>query len=249
MLKFFRKIRYNLMENPTSAKASAGTKTGKYLKYAIGEIILVVIGILIALQINNWNEKRKLQNTTKSVYSIIKTDLITDIENIDKVLNNSVRRDSILKRIINNDMTKEDYQNCEFCSFILLGYPDLTLNSRGVKLLEDNSAVFNSHLDSLSIDIIDFYGYFNTVISVAYEELEIDYYDNYSYFKNNKVWFKDYINLAKNDELLTYVLTSDDYMNRANSFYLLYFKNYLGHLRDYMENAQVLIEKINKKIE
>jgi hypothetical protein len=34
-------------------------KTGKYLKYAIGEIILVVIGILIALQINNWNELRK----------------------------------------------------------------------------------------------------------------------------------------------------------------------------------------------
>ena len=50
MIKFFRKIRYNLMETG---------KTGKYFKYAIGEIILVVIGILIALQINNWNEKRK----------------------------------------------------------------------------------------------------------------------------------------------------------------------------------------------
>ena len=60
MIKFFRKIRYDLMEkNPTSANASAGAKTGKYLKYAIGEIVLVVIGILIALQINNWNEKRK----------------------------------------------------------------------------------------------------------------------------------------------------------------------------------------------
>ncbi len=50
MIGFFRKIRQNLlMEN----------KTGKYLKYAIGEIILVVIGILIALQINNWNENQK----------------------------------------------------------------------------------------------------------------------------------------------------------------------------------------------
>ena len=61
MIKFFRKIRYDLMgENPTSANASAGAKTGKYFKYAIGEIILVVIGILIALQINNWNEGKKL---------------------------------------------------------------------------------------------------------------------------------------------------------------------------------------------
>ncbi|RIA09057.1 hypothetical protein OE09_0885 [Flavobacteriaceae bacterium MAR_2010_72] len=49
MIKFFRKIRYNLMETG---------KTGKYLKYAIGEIILVVIGILIALSINNWNQDR-----------------------------------------------------------------------------------------------------------------------------------------------------------------------------------------------
>ena len=50
MIKFFRKIRQNLlMEN----------KTGKYFKYAIGEIVLVVIGILLALSINNWNEDRK----------------------------------------------------------------------------------------------------------------------------------------------------------------------------------------------
>ena len=50
MIKFFRTIRQTLiMEN----------KTSKYLKYAIGEIILVVIGILIALQINNWNEAKK----------------------------------------------------------------------------------------------------------------------------------------------------------------------------------------------
>ena len=51
MIKFFRKIRQNLL--------SEG-KTGKYLKYAIGEIILVVIGILIALQLNNLNDSHKI---------------------------------------------------------------------------------------------------------------------------------------------------------------------------------------------
>ncbi len=50
MLKFFRKIRQKLIEEDNIRK---------YLLYAIGEIILVVIGILIALQVNNWNEKRK----------------------------------------------------------------------------------------------------------------------------------------------------------------------------------------------
>jgi len=57
MIKFFRKIRYNLMEPG---------KTGKYLKYAIGDIILVVVGIFIALRINNWNEQKK-ENDTASL--------------------------------------------------------------------------------------------------------------------------------------------------------------------------------------
>ncbi len=53
MINFFRQIRQNLLNEG---------KTSRYLKYAIGEIILVVIGILIALQINNWNEQRKKSN-------------------------------------------------------------------------------------------------------------------------------------------------------------------------------------------
>lgn len=58
MIKFFRKIRQkNLTEN----------KFGKYLTYAVGEIILVVIGILIALSINNWNENRKNSIEEKAI--------------------------------------------------------------------------------------------------------------------------------------------------------------------------------------
>ena len=60
MIKFFRKIRYTLMEQ---------NKTRKYFKYAMGEILLVVLGILIALQINNWNENRK-KEILKSEYII-----------------------------------------------------------------------------------------------------------------------------------------------------------------------------------
>ena len=52
MLKFFRNIRRNFIETG---------KTSKYLKYAIGEIVLVMIGILLALQVNNWNQARQLQ--------------------------------------------------------------------------------------------------------------------------------------------------------------------------------------------
>ena len=73
MIKFFRKIRQNLL--------SEG-KTGKYFKYAIGEIILVVIGILIALQINNWNEKRKIQSNQENYLTLLKTEAENNLKEI-----------------------------------------------------------------------------------------------------------------------------------------------------------------------
>ena len=66
MIKFFRKIRQKLLSE---------NKFSKYLLYAIGEIVLVVIGILIALQINNWNENRKQQNKLQQNYHEILADL------------------------------------------------------------------------------------------------------------------------------------------------------------------------------
>ena len=73
MIKFFRKIRQKLLsENNFS----------KYLIYAVGEILLVVIGILIALQINNWNNLKLERQTEIKILNEIRLNLSTDIKNI-----------------------------------------------------------------------------------------------------------------------------------------------------------------------
>ena len=78
MIKFFRHIRKNLLlEN----------KTSKYFKYAIGEIILVVIGILIALQINNWNTERIEHKKEENYLINIKRDLNKQLVAINRNLN------------------------------------------------------------------------------------------------------------------------------------------------------------------
>jgi len=61
-------------------------KTSKYFKYAIGEIILVVIGILIALSINNWNENRKQKTIEKVYIENIKTDLELNLKSLQKYI-------------------------------------------------------------------------------------------------------------------------------------------------------------------
>ncbi len=91
MIKFFRKIRQNLL--------SEG-KTGKYFKYAIGEIVLVVIGILIALQINNWNENRKTNNLKQIYYKQLLSDLEADKNYADStilILNSQIKKYEVYK--------------------------------------------------------------------------------------------------------------------------------------------------------
>ena len=69
MTNFFRKIRKKILSE---------NKFSKYLLYAIGEIVLVVIGILIALQINNWNEDRFMRITVNRYLSSLVNDLKED---------------------------------------------------------------------------------------------------------------------------------------------------------------------------
>ena len=66
MIKFFRHLRKQLLTE---------NKLSKYLIYAIGEIVLVVIGILIALSINNWNENTKILNLEQEFLVDLKEDL------------------------------------------------------------------------------------------------------------------------------------------------------------------------------
>jgi hypothetical protein len=70
MIKFFRKIRQKMLTE---------NKLSKYLIYAIGEIILVVIGILIALQINTWNKNKQLRLAELETLSEIQVALTQDV--------------------------------------------------------------------------------------------------------------------------------------------------------------------------
>ncbi len=140
MIKFFRKIRQNLLLE---------RKTGKYLKYAIGEIVLVVIGILIALQINNWNENRK-KETLKNEYEIaLINDYTKDTIQINaRLLRNNLR----IKRInsIGDSITNGHFNNLE--SYFEL-FNNEFIGIRVTNVYNTNS--FNLLISSGKIDLFD----------------------------------------------------------------------------------------------
>ena len=86
-------------------------KTGKYLKYAIGEIVLVVIGILIALSINNWNEERKLLIQEKVILEELDKNLQSNIEILEKYIKTQKKLRSELNMIINHVDRRAPYND------------------------------------------------------------------------------------------------------------------------------------------
>ena len=105
MIKFFRKIRQKLLSD---------NKFSKYLLYAIGEILLVVIGILIALQINNWNELNKKKQDERVLLMAVLENLELDSLSLASLVHNQARILDVHKKLIGitkGSNTSDDIKN------------------------------------------------------------------------------------------------------------------------------------------
>ncbi len=219
MIKFFRKIRYNLMEQ---------NKTGKYLKYAIGEIVLVVIGILIALSINNWNEERKsdkqiellLNNLVKSIEEdksyLTKTTILQEFRSnslsyVLKFARNDLEQSSAIKIPIpkheNNNFWEGSYPdtlNMDYVNRAIIWSgvnDDVVINKNILDELKNTGLFSTIKNDSLKKSINTYYSFVNTnfLIDDWNKDLAISYRnflrDNYGvltmelYFKDNPIRF------------------------------------------------------------
>lgn len=99
MIKFFGKIRRQLLVK---------NKLSRYLIYAVGEIVLVVIGILVALQINNWKEQQKLRQLQAVYLQRLVNDLDKDLFNINYVQKEIEANQVVITNFIDAINTKKD---------------------------------------------------------------------------------------------------------------------------------------------
>lgn len=91
MLRFFRNIRQKLLENGNLRK---------YFWYALGEILLVMIGILLALQVNNWNEVRKVESDRVTLLQALKTDHESLSKDANEQFQEADHRKNVLKQLL-----------------------------------------------------------------------------------------------------------------------------------------------------
>ena len=153
MINFFRKNRFSLIEN---------NKTGAYLKYALGEIILVMIGILLAFQVNAWSELRKEKNDEQSLYLSLIWSLESDLADAnDKI---SIVSKSIISQevfIVNSfDEVKDEVDENEFDNLLnsvrassRSFFPNYTLYDK----ISNNNQIELIRSSELQMSIIELY--------------------------------------------------------------------------------------------
>lgn len=195
MIKIFKHIRQHYI--------SEG-KTKKYLLYAIGEIILVVVGILIALSINTWSEERKEKAIVTNVLKNIKYDLVADtlvysdhLRSFPKVLDsakfllNSITLDTLSASILFDKLPYTSYnytvKNQSYQKVINASITDFFEFS---DLFDEINTYYT--IDSNYYDVIKFWDTEETSIDgVLWKTMgfEIDIYENNSFYKKNEIKF------------------------------------------------------------
>ena len=137
-------------------------KPMKYMRYAIGEIALVVIGILIALQVNNWNETRKEKKEIKELITSLISDLEEDVAMVDIILYqaniSAIRLDSLTKYLYNKNIL--EISNLDMLCFSnSTTYRPYTWHRSTIESIINSGHLGLIENDSLSKKISEYYAF------------------------------------------------------------------------------------------
>ena len=244
MIKFFRKIRQNLL--------SEG-KTGKYFKYAIGEIILVVIGILIALQINNWNEGRKEIIKSKALLEEFKRDLARDTIESNLVTGKLARRIKIESWALN--IISYNTRQLDSLKLVFFGpYYQLSMTARTFNKLQNSENPNLSGFENLQNNLTKYYTDTKYLLD-AYNEEE----KHYAFYRgiNQVIREKSEIYLngfpmlpfgkEQSDNLIAFAQSIEgrNYIKENH----IHRKGMIKYAKRVKQEAQELIKQINTSLE
>lgn len=221
-------------------------KKPNFIIYSLREIFLVVVGILIAVSINNWNEKRKENIELNHILLNVREDLNNDIKKIEETVELFIVEDTIFEKVLNSKYSIEDYEKNFSIANLILGFPEVSFNKRGVSLLEKFKGNISKEKEILVYEIIDFYTEQLWEIQVDYDLLAEDFKENFSYWKNNTDWWARYIQQKLDKDFIKYAIESKDYKNRVATVRFLINQVYMPELVEFKKVGLELVKKIEE---
>ena len=236
MIQFFRNIRKNLISE---------NKTAKYLKYALGEIILVMIGILLAMQINNWNENRLHKNEFNNILETINQDLKRDTLVAGMLIKYYTLVEKNSLKIINKEVNRNNYKEHPEARSLVSRYRSFTIQTKGYEMVKDYSSKNEIRNDSIFTTISQFYTPFLEIINDSNGFVKKEVLNNIETYKKYD-WYVDWTQNKFTPEMIIYFTESEEYRKQVASHNLLAGKNHLLFINAYKMNAIKLITYIDK---
>ena len=249
MIKFFSKIRKNMIKE---------NKASKYLLYAIGEIVLVVIGILIALQINNWNERQKNKqqelNKLENIYQDLKNDKAGLIATIERRTSKANSADLMVK--YHNGLEIEKLSDYYFhWTNVLYWEAHYPRNIAFKELVNSGnvSIISNANIRNSLLDIDASYQELFAVREHLYDDYTIYLYKPYAniidYGSGIKVWTKPTVKIDLSQEDVKQAIKSKTIKNGLilASFNNIGLRDQLIKILETVDSTIILIEKEIKK--
>ncbi|WP_298537050.1 hypothetical protein [uncultured Algibacter sp.] len=203
MIKFFRKIRQQLLSE---------NKISKYLLYAVGEIILVVIGILLALNINNRNQQKISEAKITNILKEIQQDIVSDVRKSKIVFDKFIMDDSIQNLILNNRYTFNDFKSGK-AETLGTNYDDFVINTIGYDNLMRNIDNVPEKYQPIINDLKYLYVVKTSNINVYNVRIRETVYKNIDYLFSTNDWNLDALRGITSDEAINYYLNNSKYKN------------------------------------
>jgi hypothetical protein len=219
MIKFFRIIRQKLVNE---------NRVGKYLLYAVGEIVLVIIGILIALNLNKVSEAKVQEKKIEAILRQIQDELTTTVEESVGIIDFLRNKDSLTYVFMMNDISKEVLKDPlnRGLWYISNGHPEFIIPDDGFKNLMLKSEVLPERYNNIASGLKDFY----LTNKSSYEQYKDDLKEIQDrtnlYLQDNYAWFAESVFKPSelNDEEIEYLLHNKHYKNSVAQ-YSLYAMN------------------------
>ncbi len=236
MFKIFRRLRLN---------SSNSQKKSNYLVYAIGEIVLVMVGILLAMQVNNWNENRKQTNEFNNILSTITQDLKRDTLVAGLVIKyyQNIEKNSL--KIINKEVNRNNYKEYPEARSLVSRYRSFVIQTKGFEMAKDFSSKNTIKNDSVFTSISQFYTPFIQIIDDSNGFVKKEVLSNIDAYKKYD-WYVDWTQGRFTPEMIIYFTESEEYRKQVASHNLLAGKNHLLFITAYKNNATKLIEQLEE---
>jgi hypothetical protein len=203
MFRFFRNIRHYALEQ---------NRLPRYFAYALGEIVLVMVGILLALQVNNQNEARKIEKKIVANLREIQRDLSQDILNANRIFDIYVSRDSVARRVIDRDFSLAEYEAGEVL-LIIYHYHDFVLRTNGYNSLMRNIDNLPPRYNNIVSDLNAIYVDNKAYIDVYNTRIRETVYKNLDYLAKEKPWFYLWEDGKSSEEMNRYYFEDAFYRN------------------------------------